>query len=92
MKEWAIIDFRHESKRVNRLHDYFWYVLYTDDYTHVTIQRCGHDDTILTLRGDMVDGQSGWLELQSSQSADAEGLEKDRDKVVETVDVLERSC
>lgn len=54
LKEWAIIDFRHESKRVSSCRDHFWYALYTDDYTHVTIQRHGHDDVVLPLRGDMV--------------------------------------
>jgi hypothetical protein len=54
LKEWAVIDFRHELKRVSSLRDHFWYALYTDDYTHVTIQRRGHDDVVLPLRGDMV--------------------------------------
>jgi hypothetical protein len=54
LKEWAIVDFRHESKRVSSFRDHFWYALYTDDYTHVTIQRDGHDDVVLSLRGEML--------------------------------------
>ena len=50
LKEWAILDFRHHSKTVKQLKPKFWYILYSDDYSHVTIKRYGHLDITCYLQ------------------------------------------
>lgn len=50
LKEWIILDFWHNSKTVNELKQNFWYILYSDDYSSVTINRCGYEDKICYLQ------------------------------------------
>ena len=50
LKEWVILDFRNDSKTVNELKQNFWYILYSDDYSYVTIKRYGYDDKICYLQ------------------------------------------
>ncbi|CAG8611008.1 9954_t:CDS:1, partial [Dentiscutata heterogama] len=38
LKQWAILDCRHHSKKVRELKPNFWYVLYSDDFKSVTIK------------------------------------------------------
>ncbi|CAG8518293.1 3254_t:CDS:2 [Funneliformis caledonium] len=50
LKEWIILDFRHNSKTINELKQNFWYILYSDDYSSVTIKRYGYEDKICYLQ------------------------------------------
>ena len=50
LKDWAILDFRRESKAVVQVKPKFWHVCYADDYTKVTVKRHGWPDKVLNLR------------------------------------------
>ncbi|GBC49492.1 uncharacterized protein OCT59_015739 [Rhizophagus irregularis] len=52
LKQWAILDFRHNTKQVRMPKKNFWYVLYSDDYKTVIIKRKDCDDIKLNLQGD----------------------------------------
>lgn len=52
LKYWAIIDFRHESKRLNSMHPHFWHVSYANDYSSVVIRRLNEQPLQVVLRGD----------------------------------------
>jgi hypothetical protein len=52
LRQWVILDFRHHSKKIMKLKQNFWHILYSDDYSHVTIKRIGYDDKICYLQGD----------------------------------------
>lgn len=39
-KDYAVIDFRQESKAVVKYYNNFWYVLYKPDYSGATVRRC----------------------------------------------------
>lgn len=54
LKEWAILDFRHQSRTLNA-NDHppnFYHVFYNDDFSQFTIRHNGHKNVTLTLRGD----------------------------------------
>jgi hypothetical protein len=52
LRKWVILDFRHHSKKIMKLKQNFWHILYSDDYSYVTIKRIGYDDKICYLQGD----------------------------------------
>ncbi|GBC46001.2 P-loop containing nucleoside triphosphate hydrolase [Rhizophagus irregularis DAOM 181602=DAOM 197198] len=49
LKQWAILDFRRNTKQVIMPKKNFWYVLYSDDYKTVIIKRKDCDDIKLNL-------------------------------------------
>ncbi|PKK61025.1 hypothetical protein RhiirC2_718711 [Rhizophagus irregularis] len=50
LKKWAIIDFRHHTKKVRKLQRGFWHAFYSDDFKTIRIRRLNHPDITLTLR------------------------------------------
>jgi len=54
LREWVILDFRKEEKRVYQKakRERLWHVCYNEDFTKVTIRRAGLDDFVIKLRGD----------------------------------------
>ncbi|CAJ0761878.1 8737_t:CDS:10 [Entrophospora sp. SA101] len=50
LKQWAVLDFQHYSKKVKKLVPNFWYVFYSDDYKSVAIKRDKLDDITLYLQ------------------------------------------
>lgn len=49
VKQWIILDFRNENKKVKELRPHFWHALYNSDFSHFTLQRFGHDDKIVKV-------------------------------------------
>jgi len=52
VNQYAIIDFRHHSKRVQKLEPNFWHVLCSDDYKQATIVRHDKEERVIRLIGD----------------------------------------
>jgi len=50
IKEWVILDFREEKKKVKYLRPNFWHILYPDDFSYLIIQkRNGYDEKKINL-------------------------------------------
>jgi len=49
IKNWIILDFRSEKKKVMHLKDGFWHILYPDDFSYVTIHCKYFPDKIIRL-------------------------------------------
>ncbi|PKC55118.1 hypothetical protein RhiirA1_446908 [Rhizophagus irregularis] len=64
LKQWAILDFRRNTKQVIMPKKNFWYVLYSDDYKTVIIKRKDCDDIKLNLQGDCKPELESELELE----------------------------
>lgn len=52
LNQWAILDFRRNTKKVKAPKQNFWYILYSDNYRDITIKRKDCDDINLILQGD----------------------------------------
>ncbi|CAG8456542.1 7508_t:CDS:2 [Ambispora leptoticha] len=52
LKHWAIVDFRHQLRRLSCEQPNFWHVLCADDYTNVNIRRLNKQPLPTILRGD----------------------------------------
>ena len=50
-KSWVIIDFRHYTNPPDSPLDNFWYALYEEDYSKITVKHLGVKDDVITLWG-----------------------------------------
>ena len=52
LKAWAVVDFRHISKKVLDPAANIWYAMYNEDFNLITVRCQGKSDVALELRGD----------------------------------------